>query len=406
MEGILAFALTLLVAVLLSGLAHRSVLSAAVLFLAAGFLFGKSGIGLVRIEPGDAFVARLIEVTLFAALYTDGMLVGVQDLISAWRLPGRALLLGMPLTLAAMAALAHWLVGLSWGESLLVGAVLSPTDPVFASAIVGREDVPQPLRRLLGIESGLNDGLALPIVLILLATLSSGQVELVNLLGEVALGIVIGIVVPWIAIGLQNSRFLSAADIFEPLMAFAIGLLVFALASLAHGNLFLAAYTAGIAVATFSARVRDAFRQFGELVAELLKLGAILAFGALLSVQFFAEIPIGSYLFAVLVLIVARPFGLGLALIGSGLDLRERIVAAWFGPRGFASVLYGLVVLQSAVARANFLFHLIAIAIVGSMVAHSSTDVLVANWFKNSAGQPRTRGQAQDQRQSGTVKAE
>lgn len=97
------------------------------------------------------------------------MRVGFKDLRSAWRLPGRALLFGLPLTLALTAVFAHYIVGLPWLESLLLGAILAPTDPVFAAAIVGREEVPGRLRHLLNVESGVNDGLALPFVLVLLA---------------------------------------------------------------------------------------------------------------------------------------------------------------------------------------------------------------------------------------------
>ena len=93
---------------------------------------------------------------------------------AAWRLPGRALLLGLPLTLALTAVFAHYIAGLPWLESFLLGAILAPTDPVFAAAIVGREEVPGRLRHLLNVESGVNDGLALPIVLVLLAATGGG----------------------------------------------------------------------------------------------------------------------------------------------------------------------------------------------------------------------------------------
>ncbi len=160
----LVFAATLLAAVLLSGLAERTVLSTAVLFLVVGFLTGGVT-DLLTIRPEDPLTIRLAELALFAVLFTDGMRVGVQDLAYAWRLPGRALILGLPLTLLLTAVLAHFVAGLSWLTSFLVGAVLSPTDPVFASALVGREEVPLRLRRLLNVESGVNDGLACPSLL-------------------------------------------------------------------------------------------------------------------------------------------------------------------------------------------------------------------------------------------------
>jgi NhaP-type Na+/H+ or K+/H+ antiporter len=179
MLAVLIFAITLLVAVLLSGLARRSVLSTAVLFLASGFILGGA-LGWVVLRPDEPVVARFAELAIFSVLFTEGMRVSVGDLTSAWRLPGRALLFGLPLTLIATASLAQWVAGLPWGDSLLLGAILSPTDPVFAAAIVGREEAPGRLRHLLNVECGLNDGLALPIVIALIAWLSLQQFHLVT----------------------------------------------------------------------------------------------------------------------------------------------------------------------------------------------------------------------------------
>ena len=163
MTTLFIFALSLLAAVLISDIAERTVLSTAVLFLFAGFVAGRGVFGAISLNPDNPVIARLAELALFSILFTDGMRVGVKELASAWRLPGRAILLGLPLTLFATALLGHWLVGIPWAESFLLGAALSPTDPVFAAAIVGREDVPARLRQLLNVESGLNDGLRCPL---------------------------------------------------------------------------------------------------------------------------------------------------------------------------------------------------------------------------------------------------
>ncbi len=196
MTALFVFALTLLAAVLVSDLADRSVLSTAVLFLLAGVVAGEGLLGAISLRPNAPAVAILAELALFSVLFTDGMRVGLKDLASAWRLPGRALLLGLPLTLVGTALLARRIVGLPWAESFLLGAVLSPTDPGFAAAIVGREEVPARLRQLLNVESGLNDGLALPIVVTMLAVIGSGHFSFAEVLTEVALGVGIGILVP------------------------------------------------------------------------------------------------------------------------------------------------------------------------------------------------------------------
>ncbi len=273
------------------------------------------------------------------------------------------------------------------GRVVLIGAVLSPTDPVFAAAIVGREEVPRRLRQLLNVESGLNDGLALPMVVAMLAVVDSESFSFWEVSAEVLGGIGIGILVPWAAIRLEQSRFFMAHGTYQPLNAFAIGLLVLTISWMTGANAFLAAFAAGITVATAGPEVRQAFQQFGELVAELLKLAALLVFGALISPRFLAEIPLSGYFFALLTLIAVRPIALSLSLIRSQLGWRERVAAAWFGPKGFASVVFGLLILKESHAgrmdleRADHLFHLVAICIAGSIIAHSSTDVLVARWL-------------------------
>lgn len=388
MELLLAFAILLLVAVLVSSLAHRTVLSTAALFLVGGFVLGEGSLGIIDIQPEDEIVATLAELALFSVLFTDGMRVGLPELRQAWRLPGRALVFGLPLTLLVTAVLAHVVADLPWLEAFLLGAVLAPTDPVFAAAIVGREEIPYRLRNLLNVESGLNDGLALPVVVVLLATASSATVSGWSLVTEVLAGIALGVVVPYVAIRLERTRFFSATTFYEPLNAFAIGLLVLALALLTHANVFLAAFAAGVTIATMSPELRAAFHEFGELVAELLKLGALLVFGALVSIPFLSEIGVSGYVFAALALFAARPIALGLALVRSPLDRKERLAASWFGPKGFASVVYALLILEAGLALGDELFHLAALVIVASILAHSSTDVLVARWFEPGEGHP------------------
>lgn len=383
----LCFAVLLVIGVLISELANRTVLSTAVLFLLGGFLLGPGALNVLHIEAGDEGVSVLAELALFSVLYSDGMKVGLRDLRHAWRLPGRALLLGLPITLLLTAVVAHYIVGLDWLPSLLLGAVLSPTDPVFAAAIVGREEVPGRLRHLLNVESGLNDGLALPIVLVLLAASGGADASGWGLAGELGLGVAIGLVVPLVVLSLERLPFLAATKGLQPLLPAAIGLLVLGLCLTTHGNLFLAAFAAGITVASFAPEFRHEFEQLGELVAEQLKLLAILVFGALITPAFlFRETPWTGWVFAILALVLVRPVALLISLAGSGLAMREQAAAMWFGPKGFASVVYGLLVLDSAIADANVLFHLIALTIAVSIVAHSSTDVLVARQFREPPG--------------------
>lgn len=380
MIALLAFGVLLLGAVLLSELAEQSVFSLSVLFLVGGVVVGMSG--LLAVSPQDPALGQVFELALFAVLFTDGMHFSLDELRATWRLPGRALLFGMPLTLLAITALAHWLVGLTWMESLLVGSVLSPTDPVFASAIVRRPEVPFRLRQLLNVESGLNDGLALPAVLVTLHVLENTEEPLLPVLGDLAVGFLLGGAVAYLAVTLVRHTKLSPSGSLKPLYGFATAVVIFALAQLLHGNLFLAGFAGGTTVATAGPAIAAAFKPFGELVGEVLKLAALLIFGSLLSIDLLVTTPWTVYLFALLTLLAARPLVIVVVLLGSELSWQERAVAAWFGPKGFASIFYGLLIVQLQIPNGLYLAEIVAVTIAISIILHSSTDVVVARWLK------------------------
>lgn len=207
------FGAALLIAVLLSGLAARTVLSTSLLFLVGGALVSDGFLGLIHITPDSEIVSVTADLALFAVLFTDGMHVSFAKLRANWRNPARALGLGMPLACVGMALITHYLVGLDWTTSFLIGAVLAPTDPVFASAIVGRKEVPARLRELLNVESGINDGLALPVVLILIAAAGPTSPHAAASFGkiglELGLGLVFGVLMPLIVNGLVRFRLLG-----------------------------------------------------------------------------------------------------------------------------------------------------------------------------------------------------
>ncbi len=181
----------------------------------------------------------------------------------------------------------------------------------------------------------------MPIVVVLLAVASRQEVEAATIAEELALGVAIGVIVPWIALRLEWTLLFDLAESYEPLYAFSVGLFLLALSYVTHANLFLAAFSAGITVISVSPRFRDAFHQFGVLLAELLKLATILVFDALISLTFLMEIGLGGYVFALLVLVAVRPVALAVSFLGARINLPEFAAAAWFGPKGFASVVYG-----------------------------------------------------------------
>jgi NhaP-type Na+/H+ or K+/H+ antiporter len=377
---LLIYSVTLLVAVLLSDRFNRTVLSSAVLFLVVGFAFGPSMLDVVALQSGSSMVMRLSDWALVTILFSDALRIGWGDLRRTWRLPGRALFLGLPLTIAGIAVAGHLLLGLRWTEALLVGAILSPTDPVFASAIVGREEIPGRLRHLLNVESGVNDGLALPFVVVLLGAAAGTETGAWPLIQEVAGGVLFGAGVGALAGRLRRVRVFGVTESAAPLYAFSALLITYSAGMALHVNSYLAAFSAGVALASVCPDAADEFHGLGEQIAELLKLAAVFIFAVMLS-SHEAEVPWRDYVFAALVLTFVRFVAIELALLKGGLTRPERLTAAWFGPKGFASVVYGLMLLNSSVARRGMLFQLVAVVIVMSIVLHSSTDVPVAKYF-------------------------
>src|SRR3954470_14632191 len=192
----LIFGGLLVIGALASGLAHRSFLSLTAVFVLAGFLLGDGGVGVLEIDPRSGFVHDLALVALIVILFRDGLEVEAEMLQKAWRLPLRKLVLAMPITCVLVALVAHALTDLSWTESFLLGALLSPTDPVLSSNVVTNPRVPRLGRHSLNLESGLNDGLALPAVLAFSAALATNQGDFVwweFVLQDVGLGFAFGI---------------------------------------------------------------------------------------------------------------------------------------------------------------------------------------------------------------------
>ncbi|WP_432033943.1 cation:proton antiporter [Streptomyces antibioticus] len=393
---VVVFGVALLIAVLLSGLAARTVLSTSFLFLVGGALVSDGFLGLIHITPDSGIVSVTADLALFAVLFTDGMHVSFPTLRENWRNPARALGLGMPIAFVGMALITHFLVGLDWTTSFLVGAVLAPTDPVFASAIVGRKEVPSKLRQLLNVESGINDGLALPVVLVLIAaagpTSGDAEASIGKIALELVLGLAFGVVLPFAANELVRFRLLGAEPKLQPLLPLAIGVILYATCHLTHANPYLAAFSAGAVLTARSPEAKTAFEPLGEALAELAKFAALLVFGALLTPQLFGDLSFGGYVAVVLAIVLIRPASLLLSLLGTRFTRQEKLVAAWFGPKGFASVVYGLLVLQAGIPGGEEAFTLIAVCIAFSIIAHSSTDVPIARLFhvEEIAGVPES----------------
>jgi NhaP-type Na+/H+ or K+/H+ antiporter len=272
---------------------------------------------------------------------------------------------------------------------------------VFAAAIVGRSDISLRLRRLLNVESGLNDGLALPFVVIFLATAQREHPDLLSLGRDLALGLVLGFAVAALVALAWRTKILTSEPHLQPLGAVAIAVVVYAGCHLTHGNPYLAAFAAGSTLATFDDVTAIRFQPFGDLLSEATKFVAILVFGALITPERLSQLGWVDWLLAVVIIVVVRPVALLVSLLSSQLPGRERLAVAWFGPKGFASVVYGLLALESGIASNQLVFDLVAVTIAISIVLHSSTDVPVARLLRVHppdnlpSGRPDTEQQAE-----------
>jgi NhaP-type Na+/H+ or K+/H+ antiporter len=376
---------------LLSALAHRQFLSLTAVFVVAGFVLGKGGLDVLHFDPGSGFVGELALVALVVILFRDGLEVEGEMLQQEWRLPFRKLVLAMPITAALIAVAAHWLVGLDWTEAFLLGALLSPTDPVLSSSVVTNPRVPRLVRHSLNLESGLNDGLALPAVLALSAAVSSkhGFDPLTFVLQDVSVGLVTGIV-----LGLLAARIMPAADGAgaripahqQSLYALGLAFLTYGVAHLPpEGNGLIAVYVCAI---TFGIRRPDVGHQFEERaedIVEVVKLGIFVVFGSLLTLDGLFADGWSAVALVAITLLVARPVAVFLALAGTGTDRATTAFMSWFGPKGVATMTFSLLVLAESIDDKVEIFNLAALTVFASIIAHGVTDKPGAEWIARRA---------------------
>lgn len=383
---LLVLGLLLAAGALLSGLAHRSILSLSIFFLAAGVFLGPGFIGVIDLDATSDLVKRVTELTLIVILFVDGLEVERSFVRRGWHVPTRTLMFAMPLTAGLIAAVGAPLLGLSWGEALLLGALLSPTDPVLTSSVCTNPKIPSRIRNSLNLESGFNDGLALPAVIIFSHYLlrdADGLSWWQFLIRDVGLGVAVGLAGALVAVWLARSLkgHIAMAPRYLTLYAFAVSLTLYAAARYADGNGFIAVYLGGILMAAFGGELVPGFPRFSRELGEVLKLATFVIFGGLLAWGWWVDEGWQGILFVIFVLFAARTLALLPSLTGTRLDWPERAFMAWFGPKGVACIAYSLLVLGLAVPGAQRIFHLTALVVVASIILHGASDTPLANRF-------------------------
>jgi NhaP-type Na+/H+ or K+/H+ antiporter len=384
-EAVLLFGGLLAVVAALSGLIRGTVLSASVLSVALGI--GLAATDVVHVDATDPSIVELIELALILTLFADGMFVERELLLRHWSPVARSLVIAMPITMALLALAAKALFpGLSWPEAFLLGAVLAPTDPVVTSVVVTSRLVPSAVRHTLNLESGLNDGLALPFVLFFLVFASpTGDAgsEAAQLAGEAVIGVAVGLALGYLG-GRLHPRLpgggLTAR--YEGIYAAGFALVAFGLSDVTVGNGLIAAFVCGIAMGATEHDVPQGFVEFAENAGAILQIITFFVFGALIVATGFDRGVGALAAFVVFALLIARPLALQLSFMRTGIGRAEKAFMAWFGPKGVASMLFALFVLKSKVDEGELIFDIAAITVIASIVAHGLTDTLGARWIK------------------------
>ena len=367
--------------------AERVLLSAPIVFVAVGFLLVEA-LDLLHVEAEHEAVKLVAEITLVWLLFADAAKV---DLIKVRRDLGwyvRLLGVGLPLTVALGTFTAVVVLDMSFWAALLVGAALAPTDAALGAAVMNNPRVPAKVRRILNVESGLNDGIATPIVLLAIAGLAAELgVEGVHGPGRAAVSLAIGVVAGallgglggWMMRAAEHNGWLTD-DLAGPAVL-ALALLAYTGALVVDGNGFVAAFVGGLAFGAIAGPREDRevayVEETGGLASEL----AWLIFGAVALPTLVDAMSWRVLLYAVLSLTVVRMLPVAVSLLGTRAPIAEVAFVGWFGPRGLASVIFALLALEDLPGAADELVATIGITVLLSIVAHGLTARPLARRF-------------------------
>ena len=362
----------------LSARFERAHVTAPIAFVCVGVLLGiLFGLGW---NGQPAGVTVLTEVTLVWVLFSDAARIGLREVRTDAGVYGRLLGLALPLTVVAGSVGAWWVLGtpVPW-LALLIGAALAPTDAALGAVVITHPAVPVRIRRILNVESGLNDGIVTPVVLVALAGAASVEGRagpgmlgaILQLAGGAVLGAAVGATGGWL-LRVADRRGWTDGGFAGPAVL-ALALLAYTGSVTAHGNGFVAAFAAGIAFGHVAGRGGPAEVFYVEQTAGLASLLVWTLFGAAAVPLLAGHLDWWMVLYAVLSLTVMRMMPVGLSLVGAGFNVRTALFLGWFGPRGLASVVFALLAVEQLGAGAEPAVAVIVFTVLLSVVAHGLT---------------------------------
>lgn len=343
-----------------SGRLEKSPLTAPMVFVTLGVALSPMGFSLLELDAENKAFHLLAELTLVLVLFTDASRIDLRGLIREHSIPVRMLTIGLPLTILLGAALAYFLFPeLGLWPAIVLAAILAPTDAALGQAVVSNKSVPVRIRQALNVESGLNDGFALPAVVILISCMGtaegmeSAEYWTAFTAKQVILGPLVGIMVGYFGgktvLGASKRGWMNHT--FQDLSAIGLSLAAFSCAELLGGNGFIAAFVAGLVLGNTAVGVCECLYEFGEAEGQLMTLLVFLVFGVALVPTALAHFDATVIVYALLSLTVVRMVPVMLSLIGMRLRWDTQLFLGWFGPRGIASILFALLLLEETMGH-------------------------------------------------------
>lgn len=378
-----------------SGRIQGTSITPPMLLIGFGFLVGAGGLGVADLHVGHSATHLIAEVTLILVLFTDAARIDLNRVRRDHNLPVRMLTVGLPLVIVTGTVIATQVFpSLSIWEAALLAAILAPTDAALGQSVVSARSVPVRIRQAINIESGLNDGIALPAVLLLaaLAGTQHGSTEAGDWirfgLMQVTLGPLVGVFVGYIGARLLDlaAERNWATMPFQGIGILSLAVLTYAAAEFVGGNGFIAAFVGGMVFGNTVRHPCTFLFEFMETEGQLLVLITFLIFGAAMLPESISHLQPSYFIYALLSLTVIRMLPIAISLIGSGLRLPSHLFLGWFGPRGLASILFVLLILgESEVPHYEALLSITVITVALSALLHGLTAAPFARWYGQMA---------------------
>jgi sodium/hydrogen antiporter len=389
--------IVIMVSALLSGLIERSGLPQVAVFLGIGAALGPTGLGALNLTLDSSVLRVVATLSLSLVLFTDAVTLDLSEvrrhLLLALRVLGPGTLLS-----AALVVVAGWYVlDLSWPAALILGAALASTDPVLLRSLLGRRDIPPAARQALRLESGLNDAVLLPVLIVAMAFL--GQEAPLTGAAWARLGLELFVLGPGagVAVGLLSvatldliRRRIGVRRDYESVYSLGVAFTAYAAAEAVHGSGFLAVFAAGITIVALDVELCDCFIDYGGATAEMALLFTFVLFGASLIWSGFTVISGPTLAFAAIVLLVRPPVFL-LSLARSRVERGDRLLIAWFGPRGLSSLLLVLLPVFAGLPGSEQLFAICCLVVLLSVVVHGASPMLLGRSSRRGIGADETQ---------------